>query len=134
MIFAVPRIAFVLFRKNWMEDISFWNTRGFAFAKSDVALYFVYNGSVTRFTTLSVHCAERMTETRNWNGVWYVSSLFGFGYIFLRYATMARARARRRFPGISYDHCRATVPNWRARVRSPRLIRRIPVSRHQKIF
>src|SRR3989344_3186347 len=88
-------IWFSLFLKNGMLDISRSKTSGSAYAKHDGFLYFLKSVAVTLFTTLSVHCADITTATRNWNGVLYFSSLFGFGYFRLRYATIFRARIRR---------------------------------------
>ena len=65
MIFAVAIICFALFLKIGMDDISRSNTRGVALAKQDGFLYFLKSCSVTRFTTLSVHCAESITATAN---------------------------------------------------------------------
>jgi len=87
-----------LFWKNVTDDISRVNCAISARAKSAGVLYFLKSGSVTRLTSLSVHCAERVTATRNWNGVAYLSSLFGLGYVRFRYATMRRARALRSLP------------------------------------
>src|SRR3989344_6533114 len=92
---AAPMIAFALFRKNGIDDISLVKVVRSASAKSFVVIYFLKSGVVNLFTALSVHCAERMTAATNWNGVICSSSLFGTGYSFFKYATIFWARAAR---------------------------------------
>ena len=46
------------------------------------------------FTRLSVHCAERITETSNWYGFWYCNSLSATGMFCWNQSVMPRKRCR----------------------------------------
>src|SRR3989344_379009 len=63
--FADKIICFALFLKNGTDEISFWKVAGTACAKSLAVLYFLKRCFVSRFTALSVHCADNITATTN---------------------------------------------------------------------
>src|SRR5262245_60319943 len=90
---AAPTIALALLLKNPVERMSWAKTSGRTAAKSAGVGYFANNPGVTRFTLLSVHCADRMVATNNSHGLWWMSAQVTSGYILSRRRRISATRA-----------------------------------------
>src|SRR2546421_4666175 len=68
-----------LLRKKPVVLISCSNSAGCAFAYAAADGYFLNSAGVTRFTRLSVHCAERIVATSSSSGLEWFNSQCAFG-------------------------------------------------------
>src|ERR1700677_2196295 len=93
--FAAPTIDFALLLKNPVLRISSASTSGFTAAKSGGVGYLANRPGVTRFTRLSVHCAERIVATSNSHGLRCTNAHVALGYIWSRRLRIPAIRAFR---------------------------------------